>query len=622
MGTIPFLEYLYTMFHLLSVFFITLFNPAEIPDSLPILDSANVRQVQINLSTFLNGDTTNLSLHDDRVHRYDPAGLHSHWNANIGNAASHTLPLFFSVDSLIPFHTGFPSLSAYTSPAHPDFTFVRRKPFSQLYYIMGAAKEQMLDITHYQPAGKHFDATLHYRINNAPGSFRNQQAKLGAVSLQSRYQTLDQRYEAALTFRHYKFRHGENGGIANDSMYIANNESDRKVISVNLQNASSVNRLSGWTFLQSYKFAPAESQSPWTVLPSQVVLTAKIDEAYRVFNDPDPLSDYFQNVYIDSTMTDDSVHFSTRSLTLAIKNPSHGKRHLKYQLGLSYQDVRYFDGKNLIPDHYVQSFTDLIFTISRQARVAFHYSQSIGSKWLDGSHTKLALFVNPTPFIDLNLGLGYTDQPSTQFNRSFFGNHIYWENNFSNQTTSQAWAKIRYGKLQLGTQYYKLAGYVYYDKFGFPRQYLDPIQVLNTELSVNLNQRFISTDIKAVYHTNDRESILRYPSFIGSAMIYYHDIWFDSALRIQAGFDLTYLSEWYGYNFSAMTGQNVLQHSRMTGNKLFTDVFINLHLKRASLFIKYRDLGSLLSGEGFFLVPDYPLSRPGLFFGVKWKFFD
>ena len=58
------------------------------------------------------------------------------------------------------------------------------------------------------------------------------------------------------------------------------------------------------------------------------------------------------------------------------------------------------------------------------------------------------------------------------------------------------------------------------------------------------------------------------------------------------------------------------------GGYLWADVFINLQIKRASIYAKAGHVNSFLEQQAYLILPQYPSKPFGFFFGVTWKFFD
>jgi hypothetical protein len=52
------------------------------------------------------------------------------------------------------------------------------------------------------------------------------------------------------------------------------------------------------------------------------------------------------------------------------------------------------------------------------------------------------------------------------------------------------------------------------------------------------------------------------------------------------------------------------------------DVFLNVKIQRATLFVKYSHFNAAFMERNYFMVPNYPMQDAAFKFGVNWRFFD
>jgi len=115
---------------------------------------------------------------------------------------------------------------------------------------------------------------------------------------------------------------------------------------------------------------------------------------------------------------------------------------------------------------------------------------------------------------------------------------------------------------------------------------------------------------------------VRLPEFTGNMTFLFNFALFNRALISQAGVSCFYNTRWKGDAWMANTRTFYLQDKVYTGGYLYTDVFLNLKIKRARLFLKYQHLNSGWNDYSYFMVPHYPQPDRGLRFGVSWMFYD
>ena len=97
---------------------------------------------------------------------------------------------------------------------------------------------------------------------------------------------------------------------------------------------------------------------------------------------------------------------------------------------------------------------------------------------------------------------------------------------------------------------------------------------------------------------------------------------FRGALRMQLGTDMRYFTAYHPNGYDPATGV-VYNQNREVGDYIWADVFLNLQVKRASIYLKAGHLNALWeSSPRYFLLPHYPGQKFGLFWGLTWNFFD
>lgn len=97
---------------------------------------------------------------------------------------------------------------------------------------------------------------------------------------------------------------------------------------------------------------------------------------------------------------------------------------------------------------------------------------------------------------------------------------------------------------------------------------------------------------------------------------------FKGALRLQFGTDIRYFTSFIPDGYDPATGLFFFQDNEV-GDYLWADVFLNLQVKRASIYLKAGHLNALWENSPrYFLLPHYPGQKFGLFWGLTWHFFD
>lgn len=109
---------------------------------------------------------------------------------------------------------------------------------------------------------------------------------------------------------------------------------------------------------------------------------------------------------------------------------------------------------------------------------------------------------------------------------------------------------------------------------------------------------------------------------MGKVKLMYQNSLFKKALYFQVGLACTYHTNWKPLAYCPAYALFYKQNQYTVGNYPYMDFFLNLGIKRARIFFKYENLGSLLLENKYLMTPYYPLPDAGFKLGVSWMFFD
>lgn len=125
-----------------------------------------------------------------------------------------------------------------------------------------------------------------------------------------------------------------------------------------------------------------------------------------------------------------------------------------------------------------------------------------------------------------------------------------------------------------------------------------------------------------MYQHISKDEALKLPSLLANATISYEGSLFKGAIYAMTGIEVFYNTSWYAPAYMPASGSFYLQDQIKTGNYPFMDVFLNLRIKRARIFLLLQHANSGLTGYRYYMVPTYPMADRAFKFGVNWMFFD
>lgn len=265
----------------------------------------------------------------------------------------------------------------------------------------------------------------------------------------------------------------------------------------------------------------------------------------------------------------------------------------------------------------------MAFTISDKLKLDFHADMVTGNTYVGNYNLsgKLSFF---SKLGNLEYKITNALQDAGRFYIFYSSNNFYWDNDFRKQSYFINEFTYTYKKLQAGFNLTNIGSFVYFDTLGIPGQ-LDEGNGLSI-LKVHIRKLFTagnwSFDGRVIYQKASKTEAIRVPEFIADLSIYYTKDLFKQAAILQTGFDAVYNTGYYAYDYMPATRSFYIQNTKEVGNYIYADVFLNLQIKRARLFLKYINLGSLFNYYSYYTVPSYPMKDHGFRFGVSWMFYD
>lgn len=141
-------------------------------------------------------------------------------------------------------------------------------------------------------------------------------------------------------------------------------------------------------------------------------------------------------------------------------------------------------------------------------------------------------------------------------------------------------------------------------------------------LTLRLAWGWFHVDMQQFLQYSTDKSQLDVPLWASKNSIYGDFTLFNRALRLQLGADIRYFTTFRPDSYDAATGIFYNQDCEV-GDYIWADVFLNLQIKRASIYLKAGHLNGLWeSHPRYFFLPHYPGIKFGLFWGLTWHFFD
>ncbi len=134
--------------------------------------------------------------------------------------------------------------------------------------------------------------------------------------------------------------------------------------------------------------------------------------------------------------------------------------------------------------------------------------------------------------------------------------------------------------------------------------------------------RWLHYDMQHIVQYSSNQDLVRVPLFASKNSIYSDFYLFNHVLHTQVGIDLRYHTLFKADTYDPTLGVFYRQNDAEVGNYIWADFFINLQIKRASIYAKAGHFNSYLEQQAHCIIPGYPSKQFGFYFGLTWKFFD
>jgi len=573
---------------------------------------------------------------------YDPLQKKDRFEANLGNIGSN-------YRSLSPYPFMRPSGWDYGIHSFDQYMFLNDsvkyykvfKTFTEVSYVQGAKKENNFRAIFSRNLYRSLNLGFDFRVTNAPGAYLRQRTNDINFVLTTQFFTKDKRYGFIANFIFNRLQNYENGGIVYDSVFEKNIESDRQAIAVNLQSARNRMKESGFYtkhYFNLSRHARDEKDTAFTkgrhIDLGRLTYSFYFNRQVQNYIDGSPDTAFYKHIYLDSISTRDSITIDRIVNEITWSNPSFKKdkklRLLQIEAGikqeyihLSFRDSVYLHHKyfiQYIPKAaiYFQPFPSLLLEA--------HGDYVIG----DYNGGDMSLRVNLISILGkqnknagvITLSGNYAYQQPGWYYNHFMGNNFLWDTSFNKQGLIAAGFDYRFKFFNTGFNLSRITNFVYLDSSALPKQFKNQFGYMSVYFNTDLDLWRFKIRAQLEYQTVQGTTVLRLPAFLGNLAIYFTQPLFKGAATLQPGMNFYYNTSYFADAYMPALRSYYLQDKKEIGNYVYMDVFINVKIQRARVFVAYTNWGSFFEGRTYYSTPQYPAQDAAFKFGVSWRFHD
>ena len=597
------------------------------------LDSSDIPTL-INISRSLTG-----------FQIYDPVRQHYLFPHTLGNMGMASKNLIFSPsNNEIGFDAGMHSFDPYMFADNDVRYYQVRSPFTEISSVLGAKKEQMIEVKHYQNIKKLFNVGIDYRVIGSLGEYTRERADINSFIFSGSYMSKDHKYSTLANLIMNRIRVQENGGVLDSASidpHLLNN--------INLNNAQNHIRQTEINIKQYYRFGKHVQKKDSLSTnnkqrttnnyfdPGTVSYSFSFSRQYQAYVDLDINANYYPEAFFSTTAANDSIVFkkftNTISWSPSIMSHKNSVPIIRFWFNLSNQYIYYFNKYYLHQDIY-----NLMPSAGFATSAHKLLSLSFNAAYANGNYNKSDYSLQSSLTLNFNrlradslkqsssnrltfVATLSSKTPDYTYN-TYFSDFYIWTNNFNKTSVSSAGLSYLFLGFDLGVNYYNIGNYLYFSENHLPAQFTGNFSSANIYLCKNLAFKSFSLNSRLMYQTVGSSAPVHMPGYLvyGSAFFRFH--LFHKIISAQAGTDFWYSSPYYGDEYFPATRSFYYQNSKRLGENISIDPFFNIQIKRASLFAKYQRINTLFYKNLTYLSPYYPLQQAAFKFGVLWRFYD
>lgn len=593
---------------------------------------------------------------------HNPVDKISPANVQLGNLGA---PWQTAMVSEMPIYTQFlfsKNLSNNFSEPEMWRYYNTRTPYTNLTYTSAGPKrrsEDAVKVLFTQNVNKNWNLGFKYDLISSIGRYDAQKVENRNFRFFSSYK--GEKYAIYANYLYNKSDQLENGGIVDDNHIWnpdLNNIDKKENIRVNLLTASNridQNRLHLNQELNIGNVSVSRNDSVSEKLPVGTALHTFDLSRYRRVHKVDNLNKYYgeapddffyPNIYADSTATRDTVYYTSVQNVFQLKFNEEANSLLKFGLRafianeietFKYPEAPLIYGNFNTPPQYRQGDTLLVTThIGGQIfkNLGENFKWNAGAKiYFQGYRTgdteltgeMISQFRIRKDTAGLFAHGGAYLVTSDFFTQRYYSNHFIWNNRFDPVQTYKigGGVSVPTRRLTLSAESKLINKYVFWNTQALPQQSNEFIQLLEFKLKKHLSLWNLHSKNTVLYQLSSHQDVIPIPEWFVYSSNYFENTLF-KVLFFQIGFDFRYTTSWYAPSYMPASGQFYMQKERKVGDYPLFDVFLNLQLKRARIFVKVDHVneGFFPSSRDYFHTVHYPMNPRTLRFGVSWNFYD
>lgn len=558
-------------------------------------------------------------------HRFNYVQRYNNFYQDLGNIGTAIRPIFTEVPETIGATPGFTAYDLYWNSETVKY-YNTKSPYANVKWVLGGKGRSYARITFTRNINPRWNAGFDYRIlaidkivaRSAKG---DRTTKSNYFDFFTSYQSKDSLYSLFFNARRDFIQVDENGGVKTGENFLFSDLFQKQQISTWLTEAESNDKRGALHLFHQLNLASG-------------LQFYHISDLYRQinrFNDTNPTNEYYDFTVVDSAVTRDRTAFKSFRNEVGVKGSLFKAFYNGYAAFRKYSiDYKYLYEDNLYLNTnkwevYVggriglqlDSLVEVKGWAEWMLDDRYMVQGSIRTKWFEASAKRS---VSTPAFVP----------------QAYRGSHDLWINNFGNVEGTELKGNLIYESkvfsVYPGVRFSTFKNYIFFkedtaavDQRVLPYQTSGYQTWASPELNVSLTLfRHLTIKGQGIYtHVlENSDDAMQFPELFFNAQLAYSNIWFNGNFDFQLGVDTHWKSSYYAPGYDVTSQQFYTQQQYLAPAFPIMDVFLNVRIKRARIFLKYNNALMTFSKYGNVPTPFYPGVRNVVDFGFDWSFFD
>jgi hypothetical protein len=546
---------------------------------------------------------------------------------HLGNSGSAVAPIGFQPLRGLTTSLGFSAYSVYGAGPEEQYYYRTNKRYSRIDYLQGAFRESSIRFLHTQNVTRGLNLGLTIDRFTVKEWLPEGDTYFNRISLFGSYCSPDRRYALFAHASWMRIRNQVNGGLVNDSAFLAGSVDNLglKGAAVRLSDADQRVRRRELYLSQYYQLGK-RSDTDTTDRAWRIGWSLRYRRDAFTYLDQATDSSFYEQFYLDPTATYDSSMTDQLVNRFLVERKFPDGAFIPGTFGLYAEDQR-MHAYQRVTTNWSNQVAGLNLRLGDDSsRVALRLNAARVIDGQDAGNSEWSAALAGWFLQDCRWQLRAEQQDAAVpfIFRSYSGNHLEWKNDFRPQSLRQLTAGLHIPRWRLSIEgrAIQVDDFLYVGYEQKPEQSNEQLRGMQVDLSKEFRLGKWGLNNRVRYQSFSDADRVRLPDLILQHSLFYENTMFNNALLLRAGLDAWYCDAWNGAAFSPSTSLFFLQKAVETGGYLRTDLFLNLKIKTAGLFLRFTNITDGLGAKAYTLIPGYPQPGRVFHFGVRWMFYD